>query len=287
MLDEISIPRTPLTAVAAFGERLYAKLEFVHPTRSAKHRAFAPHFQVLSRSGELEGVRKVVIRSAGCAAITAAWLCRRMAMPLEAVLPNHLEEDVVGVLHRLGATVTQFAPEQATRYLFEQEGDPHVYVLDQFLDHRLVDYYRPLAGEILNEQPQTSAIVVGIGTAACIMGVAHEVRARQSMCRVIGVWPAEFDPTWKTPYRPHGISGLAPPVRETHLDQSWVDSILMVPSNDAHARSRQIFAGTGLPVGTSSGATLEAALRLREGGIEGPIVCVFASTFDCHLPEGL
>jgi cysteine synthase len=287
MLDEPSIQQTPLTAMTAFGENLYAKLEFVHPTRSAKYRALAPHLYTLARTGELAGIEKLVIRSAGCAAVTTAWLCRRLAIPMEAVLPRHLEEDVAGVLKRLGATVTQLEPDQAARYMLEMEGAPHTYILDQFRDPRIVDYYRPLAGEILKEQPQVSAIVVGIGTAASIMGVAHEVRARQSACRVIGVWPAEFDPTWSEPYQPHGISGLAPPVRETHLDRSWINDIVMVPSADARWRSRQIFDRAGLSVGTSSGATLDAALRLREAGVQGAMVCIFASTFDCHLPEGL
>jgi cysteine synthase A len=102
---------------------------------------------------------------------------------------------------------------------------------------------------------------------------------------VIGVWPAEFDPTWRTPYRPHGISGLAPPVRETHLVRDQVDDVVMVPSPAAIARARQVFDRTGLPVGASSGATLEAAIRLRNAGLPGPIACIFASTFDCHLPD--
>jgi cysteine synthase len=287
MLGEPGIQQTPLTAMTAFGENLYAKLEFVHPTRSAKYRALAPHLYTLARTGELDGIEKVVIRSAGCAAVTTAWLCRRLAIPMEAVLPKHLEEDVAGVLDRLGATVTQLEPEQATRYMLEMEGAPHTYILDQFHDRRIIDYYRPLASEILEEQPQISAIVVGIGTAASIMGVAHELRARQSACRVIGVWPAEFDPSWSKPYQPHGISGLAPPVRETHLNRSWINDIVMVPSAEAHSRSRQIFDRAGLPVGTSSGATLDAALRLRETGAQGAMACIFASTFDCHLPEGL
>jgi cysteine synthase A len=119
------------------------------------------------------------------------------------------------------------------------------------------------------------------------MGVAQEVRARQSACRVIGVWPEEFDPTWSKPYQPHGISGLAPPVRETHLVPSWIDEIVMVPSAVAHERKREIFYRAGLPVGTSSGATLDAALRLQGSGARGEMACIFASTFDCHLPEGL
>jgi cysteine synthase A len=287
VLSAATIGQTPLTALPEFGEDLYGKLEFVHPTRSAKFRALAPHLYALASAGELDGIEKVVIRSAGSAAVTTAWLCRRLGIRIEAVLPKHLEEDMVSVLTRLGATARQLDPDQATGYIREMEGNPHAYVLDQFQDRRIVDHYRPLAGEILAERPEVSAIVVGIGTAACIMGIAHETRARQRRCRVIGVWPAEFDPTWSGPYRPHGISGLAPPVRQTHLDRTRIDDILMVPSADAMTRRREIFRRAGLPVGTSSGATLEAALRLRRDGMPGPIACIFASTFDCHLPEGL
>ncbi len=273
--------------MTAFGQGLHAKLEYVHPTRSAKFRALAPHLLAVAESGEIAGAGKIVIRSAGCAAITTAWVCRKLAIPAEAVIPQHAEEEVAGILARLGAEVKCLEPEQATRYMLEAEADPQVYVVDQFHDRRIVDYYRPMAGEILDDLPDVAAIVVGIGTAASIMGVAREVRARGSACRVIGVWPEEFDPTWRSPYRAHGISGLAPPVRETHLVPEFIDDIVMVPSADAVARTRQIFQRAGLPAGTSSGATLEAALRLRRAGMEGPIACVFASASCCHLPEPL
>ena len=285
MAEELRIGPTPLTELAAFGEGLHAKLEYVHPTRSAKFRALAPHLLALSAAGELAGVETIVIRSAGCAAITTAWVCRKLAIPVEVVIPSHSEEEVVGALTRLGAVVHQLDAGQATRHMKARARDPRAHVVDQFHDRRIVDYYRPLAREILTDRPDVAAIVVGIGTAACIMGVAHEVRAQRAACRVIGVWPAEFDPTWRTPYRGHGITGLAPPVRETHLVPDRVDDIVMVPSSDAVARAREVFDRAGLPVGASSGATLDAAIRLRRTGLRGPIACIFASTFDCHLPD--
>ena len=285
MADALPIAATPLVELPAFGDGLLAKLEYVHPTRSAKFRALAPHLLALAGAGELAGTERVVVRSAGCAAITTAWVCRRLGISTEAVIPRRAADEVVGVLERLGAVVHQLDPEEATRYVETCAADPRAHVLDQFHDRRIVDYYRPLAREILAERPDAAAIVVGIGTAACIMGIAHEVRAHATACRVIGVWPAEFDPTWRRPYRAHGIGGLAPPVRETHLEREQVDEIVMVPSADAVARARRIFDRAGLPVGASSGATLDAALRLRRAGMRGPIVCIFASTFDCHLPE--
>jgi cysteine synthase len=285
MVETLRVRPTPLAELPTFGADLYAKLEYVHPTRSAKFRALAPHLLALAEAGELAGAERIVIRSAGCAAITTAWVCRKLGIPAEAVIPRRSREEVVGVLARLGARVHQVDPEEASRIMAARAADPRAHVVDQFHDPRLVAYYRPLAREILTDRPDVTAIVVGIGTAACIMGVAEEVRAQGAACLVIGVWPAEFDPTWQTPYRPHGISGLAPPVRETHLVRDRMDDIVMVPSADAIARARTVFARAGLPVGASSGATLEAAVRMRDAGVRGPIACIFASTFDCHLPD--
>jgi len=285
--EPLTIEPTPLVNLRPFGSGLHGKLEYVHPTRSAKYRALVPHLLAVAAAGELDGAERVVIRSAGCAAVTIAWICRQLGMPAEAVIPLHAEDGVAGALDALGATVRSFEPRQATDYLATAGSDPRAYVVDQFHDARVVDYYRPMAREIFDDLPAVAAIVVGIGTGASIMGVAHEVRARQAACRVVGVWPEEFDPSWQSSYTGHGISGLAPPVRETHLRRDHVDRILRVPSATALTRAAEVFRRTGLPVGPSSGATLEAAIRLRKDGVEGPIACIFASASDCHAPEPL
>jgi cysteine synthase A len=204
---------------------------------------------------------------------------------VEAVIPQQAESAVVDALRQLDATITQLAPEQATHYMLQAGEDPQAYIVDQFHDGRIVDFYRSLAVEIFDELPDVAAIVVGIGTAASIMGIARQVRQRGQACRVVGVWPKEFDPTWQSPYQGHGIAGLAPPVRETHLQRNLVDEIVRVASADAVARTAHILQHTGLPAGTSSGATLEAALQLRKDGIGGPIVCLFASAAPNYLPD--
>jgi cysteine synthase len=284
MANLLCIGPTPLVELTPLGDKLYGKLEYVHPTRSAKFRALVPHLIGVAESGELKRAERVVIRSAGCAAITTAWICRKLQLPVETVIPDHAG-DVTAMLQSLGAVVWRLQPQQAANHMAEAESDPRAYVVDQFGDPRLIDRYRPMAREILDELPNAAAIVVGIGTAASIMGVAHEVHARRTSCRVIGVWPEEFDATWRTPYTEHGITGLAPPVRETHLRRDQVDAILRVSTDAALTRAGEVFQRTGLPVGPSSGATLEAAIQLRHEGLQGPIACIFASTFDCNLPE--
>ena len=277
---------TPLVSLAPVGPGLFGKLEYVHPTRSAKFRALVPYLRQAARAGDLVGVERVAIRSAGSAAVTVAWACRELGLTAEAVIPEQVDDpQLMGALGALGVVVHRLAADAAASLMQQPTADPSVHVLDQFHDPRVVGYYRPLAAEILDQRPDVVAIVAGIGTGATIMGLADELRARNSNCRVIGVWPAEFDPTWRRPYRAHGISGLAPPVRETHLRPESIDSIVQVPSAAAARRARQVFRELGLPGGTSSGATVEAALELRRSGLEGTLVCLFASACNSASPD--
>jgi len=263
---------------------VYAKLEYVHPTRSAKYRALVPHLRQLVRTGELSGSHEVIIRSAGCAAVTTAWACREIGLHCLAVIPEHAEAAVSAALAALGAQVHRLATEEATLFMQQAAADPAVHVVDQFQDPRVVDYYRPMAAEILQQLPEAAAIFAGIGTGASIMGMANEVHDRGAACRLMGVWPAEFDPSWATPWCAHGITGLAPPVRETHLRRERIDAIVQVPSVAAQQRAEQLFLKLGLPAGVSSGATLEAALELQQSGLDGPLVCIFASACNSDMP---
>jgi hypothetical protein len=238
--DEATILVVPMSGVS--GDEVVQRVR----ATLTRHVPVLPAVSIVEEHA-LRELEEIVIRSAGCAAITTAWVCRTLKIPAEAVIPRRSKDEVGGVLTRLGAVVHQLDPEQAAQYVQVCAADPRAHVVDQFRDRRIVDYYRPMSREILAERRDVAAIVVGIGTAACIMGVAHEVRAQGAGCRVIGVWPAEFDPSWRTPYRVHGISGLAPPVRETHLERERIDEIVMVPSADAVVRARQIFDRSGLP----------------------------------------
>jgi len=86
----------------------------------------------------------------------------------------------------------------------------------------------------------------------------------------------------------HGIEGVK------HLDSSilpgiWdpgvADEYMAVATEDAQAAARRLAREEGYLVGTSSGAALDAILRLAERIREGVIVTVFADAGDKYLNE--
>jgi len=97
--------------------------------------------------------------------------------------------------------------------------------------------------------------------------------------RLVGVQP-------DSPF--HGIEGVKH--LETALvpgiwDPNLADEIMFVATEDAQAATRRIARTEGILVGTSSGAALDAALRLAERIREGVLVTVFPDAGTSYLGE--
>ncbi len=272
---------TPLVALPQYDDALYAKVEYLHPSGSMKHRAIVPFLEALKASGELEPGQRIAILSVGAAAVTAAWVGARIGHAVVAVLPPTTTAQTVNLLRWLGATCHQ-VEEGEIGGLMQALGEaPDTYVLAQTHEERLIDHYRPVGREILAELGQVAAITVGIGTGLSITGIGREVKAQAAGCRVVGVEPAEAAIASGNPWAPHNIPGLAPPVPQPLLDKTLVSDIVPIPSDEAWRCAREVAQGTGLLLGPSSGATVAAALRLRGQSVTGPIVAVCA----CSMGE--
>ena len=274
---------TPLVPLPQYDDQIYAKVEYLHPSGSMKHRSIPPFLAALAESGELSPGQRIAIRSAGSAAVTTAWAGQQLGFPVTAVLPPTAMNNVVRMLHWLGADCHQVPKEKATEMMQAFAEDTAVYVLAQAREARLVDHYRVVAEEILDELAPAAAITVGIGTGLSVTGIGREVQAHGSQCQVYGVEPAEAAIASGANWAPHGVPGLAPPIPQPLLDKSLLAGILPIPSAQAWHCAREVAQGAGLPLGPSSGITIAAALALREQGLEGPIVAICACAISDYL----
>jgi len=275
---------TAPTPLWHLGEEVYAKLEYLHPSGSIKHRSIPVHIEALVRTGELVAGQTIVIRSAGSAAVAAAWAGARLGHPVIAVLPPTVPPNIVRLLRWFGAQCNVLPPADASQLVDDLRSRDGGYVLEQANEARLIDHYRPVGAEILAELAAT-AITVGIGTGLSITGIAREVRERNPACRVYGVEPAEAPVASGGSWAPHGIPGLAPPIMQPLLDHSLLSGIVTVASSQARQHARDTARHSGLPLGPSSGATVAAASILREQGVTGPIVAVCACSINDYLED--
>jgi cysteine synthase A len=275
-------PLLPLALPLADGA-LYAKIEYLHPSGSIKHRSIPPFLDRIAASGELAPGAQIAIRSAGAAAVATAWAGARAGHPVLAVLPPTAAPNIVRLVRWLGADCQQVPSREATKIMDQLRADPGTYVLEQAAEPRMIDSYRPVAAEILDQLPAVTAITVGIGTGLSATGIAKEISARRATCQVYGVEPAESAIASGKPWAPHGIPGLAPPIAQPLLGRDLLAGILTVESGQAWRHAEMAARLGGLLIGPSAGAAVAAALQLLAQGQAGPVVAICACSIGDYL----
>ncbi|WNG35295.1 pyridoxal-phosphate dependent enzyme [Archangium minus] len=255
---------TPLVPLDGLDSGLFGKVEFRHPSGSMKHRSIPAFLEERMASGVLRPSQPLIVHSAGAAAVTTAWAGARMGCPVHAIIPRNSATGVVELLRWLGAEPHAVASREAPAFIAELQRTHDAWFLDQFGEPALIDHYRVVSSELVSQLPDIEAVVVGMGTGVSITGIGREMRRLRPSCRVIGVEPAECQLSTGAPWAPHRISGLAPPMPKPLLDSSVIDEVIAVSSDEAWAQARTLARRDGLLAGPSAGATLAAALRLRE-----------------------
>lgn len=272
---------TPLVSLASLGPELYAKLEYVHPSNSMKHRAIPPLLEAKKRQGAIASDAVIAVLSAGAGAVSVAWAASQLGHRALTVLPRDAPSTLARLIRWMGATCVQIEASEVAATIARLRADPEIHLMSQSQDPEIVDYYRPVAREIMTQLPEVAAIVVGIGTGASITGIGREVKDANGRCRVVGVEPSEAQVARGGSWAPHTIYGLAAPMPQVLLDKSLIAEIVPIPSREAWRSARDAAQKVGLFVGPSSGATIAAALALRARGERGPIVAVCA----CSMME--
>lgn len=278
--DSYPVPSpTPLVPLSGTAPGVYAKLELLHPSGSIKHRSIPQLLAGERRAGELPSGREIVVHSAGSAAITTAWAGARLGCPVQAVVPRNCAMGVERKLRWLGAQCHRIASRDAEAFI-DGLVESGAYRLDQQQDPRLVDHYGAIADEILASLPEVAVVVMGIGTGASISGVARGLHRRGSDCRVIGVEPDNCRVAAGQSWAPHRIPGLSPPFPQPLLELQSVDELVGVCAQTAWQRSQWLARKEGWLACPASGATVEAALRLKQERGTEPIVAVLSGCME-------
>jgi cysteine synthase A len=150
--------------------------------------------------------------------------------------------------------------------------------------------------------------VTGFGTGGTLKGVSRVLRQASPGTRIIACEPdnaqvlgsgipqqrkADGSPAASHPrFRPHLMQGWAPDfiskLTEDAVAAGHVDEVVPVAGNDALRMSRELAKQEGIFVGTSSGATLAAALNVARRAAPGTnIVCMLPDTGERYLSTPL
>ncbi len=176
-----SIPLSEIT-----GARIWCKLDNLQRTGSFKERGAR---NALLRLTSAQKKRGVIAASAGNHALGLAYHGRLLGIPVTVVMPDYAPLIKVGTCRRLGARVVlqgrDFAEARAhADELVEGEGLTYIHGFDH---PDIIAGQGTMALEILEQVKNVDAIVVPIGGAGLIAGLAIAAKALRPQIKIIGV----------------------------------------------------------------------------------------------------
>jgi cysteine synthase len=308
-------PLVRLNKLAPEGVHVHVKLESFNPLGSVKDRMARAVIEDAERRGALRPGQTVIEATSGNTGIGLAMVCAQKGYPLVLTMAESFSVERRKLLRFLGARVVLTpAAEKGTGMLNKaiELAQAHGWFLCRQFDNEANAevHTRTTAREILAdfEGERIHAFVSGFGTGGTLLGVARGLKAADATIRIVAAEPdnspvlgsgiaqarhADGMPSASHPlFRPHLMQGWSPDfisrLTETARAEGLIDEIVPVNGNEALRLARALATQEGIFVGTSSGATLAAALEVARHAPPGShIVCMLPDTGERYLSTPL
>ena len=270
-------------------DAVFCKMERQSPTLSHKDRLAVGMLAELKERGELANGQRVVEASSGNMAGGVALACNRLGHPCTIVSPETASPIKMGFVRALGAELVQVpaVPHESDDYYQNRAADiaqeREALYLNQYERALNREVHYSWTGPELWEQiadKQVTHIVAATGSGGTLSGIGEYVNERDGSIRIVGVdaehsnISRDFYGEERTEYDTQ-IEGLGQYRTTDAINFEVIDEMVSVSDEDAVARAKHEAAENGLLVGTSSGAVMEVARSITEGG-----ACVVAVVHD-------
>ena len=189
-----TILRTPLVRLElgpGFPD-IRLKLENLQPINAYKLRGAANAVALLSESERKRGVWTI---SAGNAGQGVAYAARQAGVPCSVVVIETAPESKIERMRALGAKLVPVPYEVAWKALEERsfDGVEGTFV-HPFDDHNFITGHATMGLEILEDAPDTAAVIAAIGGGGLITGVGSVLKALNPEIKVFGSEPETASP---------------------------------------------------------------------------------------------
>jgi cysteine synthase B len=257
--------------------KLYAKAESFNPGGSVKDRPGLEIILSAKEKGLLTPEKKLLDATSGNMGIAYTLFALGLGFKATLCVPANASPERIRLLKILGAELIITDPLagidgaiEKARELYEKTPELYYYA-DQYSNPaNILAHYKTTGPEIWEQTAHSiTHFVAGLGTSGTMMGVGRFLKEKNKEIKLIGVQPDSSL---------HGIEGLKhmkTAIRPKIYDESLLDEIYFVSTEEAYAMTLKLLKQKRLFVGVSSGAALAVALKVAKSIKEGVVVTLF------------
>lgn len=251
--------------------KIIAKLEYFNPLGSVKDRVANAMIEQGIREGTINEETILIEPTSGNTGIGLAFAAASRGLHLILTMPETMSLERRKIVYALGAEVVLTPGHEGMRgaiakaqALKEKYGN--AVILQQFENEANPEIHRITTAEEIwrDTDGEIDFFVSAVGTGGTITGTGSKLKEKKPDLKVIAVEPASSPVLSGGRPGPHAIQGIGAGFIPKVLDLDIVDEIIQVENTDAFTRAREVAKSDGLLVGISSGAALDAAIRLAE-----------------------
>lgn len=262
--------------------RILAKLEYLNPAGSVKDRVGKAMIEAAEKEGKLKEGGVIIEPTSGNTGIGLAAVAASKGYQVILTMPETMSKERRNILKAYGAKIVLTPGEEgmagSIKKAEELAGEiPDSLIAGQFENPvNPMAHYQTTGPEIWRDtEGAVDVFVATVGTGGTITGTGRYLKEQNPRIQVVAVEPADSPVLSEGKSGPHGIQGIGAGFVPKVLDTEVYDQIITATEEESYAAAKKLAKAEGIQVGISSGAALEAAMKLaRSEEYEGKTIVV-------------
>jgi cysteine synthase len=266
-----STPLVDLSDLANGNATILGKYEATNPGGSIKDRIALAIVEDAEREGRLAPGGTIIEPTSGNTGVGLAMIAAERGYKLILTMPETMSIERRKLAAAYGAEIVLTPGAEGMKGAIAKADELHESTPGSIIAGQFVNPANPLAHyqttgpEVWADTEGTvDAIVAGVGTGGTISGTAKFLKEKKAGVYAVAVEPAESAVLSGGQSGSHKIQGIGAGFVPKNYNADVIDEVLPIASADAIATKKELAEKTGLLVGISSGAAVNAAVKLAE-----------------------